>query len=155
MVKYQSVWVGPLSRVTRLRIRIYEFEHNKIEDGLSNQRIYFWRVTIRGLDLETRLLFLIGLRVCVCVRACVCVCVYISIDRISGKSLIVIAGICPSWFLLIAKWNSLGDAVLLSSCYKYLMCVGSKFHRVFSFYHKWRSQNSFPEKKRVIVYKSY
>ena len=96
MVKYQSVWVGPLSRVTRLRIRIYEFERNKIEDGLSNQRICFWRVTIRGLDLETRLLFLIGLRVCVCIRACVCVCVYISIDRISGKSLIVIAGICPS-----------------------------------------------------------
>lgn len=78
MVKYQSVWVGPLSRVTRLRIRIYEFEHNKIEDGLSNQRICFWRVTIRGLDLETRLLFLIGLRVCVCVyvRVCVCVCVH-------------------------------------------------------------------------------
>lgn len=96
MVKYQSVWVGPLSRVTSSRIRSYEFEHNKIEDGLSNQRIYFWRVTIRGLDLETRLLFLIGLRVCVCVRACVCVCVYISIDKISGKSLIVIAGICPS-----------------------------------------------------------
>ena len=92
MVKYQSVWVGPLSRVTRLRIRIYEFERNKIEDGLSNQRICFWRVTIRGLDLETRLLFLIGLRVC----TCVCVCVYISIDRISGKSLIIIAGICPS-----------------------------------------------------------
>ena len=98
MVKYQSVWVGPLSRVTRLRIRIYEFEHNKIVDGLSNQRICFWRVTIRGLDLETRLLFLIGLRVCVCVCVYVrvCVCVYISIDRISGKSLIVIAGICPS-----------------------------------------------------------
>ena len=78
MAKYQSVWVGPLSRVTRLRIRIYEFERNKIEDGLSNQRICFWRVTIRGLDLETRLLFLIGLRVCVCVRVyvrvCVCVC---------------------------------------------------------------------------------
>ena len=73
MVKYQSVWVGPLSRVTRLRIRIYEFERNKIEDGLSNQRICFWRVTIRGLDLETRSLFLIGLRVCVYVRVCVCV----------------------------------------------------------------------------------
>lgn len=76
MVKYQSVWVGPLSRVTRLRIRIYEFERNKIEDGLSNQRICFWRVTIRGLDLETRLLFLIGLRVCVCVYVRVCVCVH-------------------------------------------------------------------------------
>lgn len=67
MVKYQSVWVGPLSRVTRLRIRIYEFERNKIEDGLSNQRLCFWRVTIRGLDLES-------VCVCVCVRACVCVC---------------------------------------------------------------------------------
>ena len=75
MVKYQSVWVGPLSRVTRSRIRSYEFEHNKIEDGLSNQRICFLEGDYKRVGPRDKIAFLDWLTcVCVCVRACVCVC---------------------------------------------------------------------------------